>query len=1082
MEKESILLKEKLLDNKEDEHVLLNPVLKKTKSKEFLSNIFESENIENGKSFDMLNEINEDGGLEQVLKTNFKSGLSKDDVEGEKFRKAKYGDNSYPEVEERNFLEFVQESLEDEMLRVLIYAAVVSLAIGIAHDGFRRGWMEGAAILFAVVVVVLISAGNNYSKEKQFTKLGKENRKKTVIVIRDSTSSEINIEEVLVGDILKLNIGDLIPVDGIIIKGEVKVDESSMTGESRLIVKNSTSPFISSGTFVQIGAGEMVVLTVGLNTQMMKMKEKLSASNPDDKTPLQQKLKELAEQIGDLGLIAAMFIGTIMIVKEILIQLAMGKSIFTYAMLDSAINAIVLSITVIVVAIPEGLPMAVTISLAYSVMKMKKENNLVRHLDASETMGNVNNILTDKTGTITEGFMSVRNLFMFGDVFTLTWSRETSYDIRKKYSDEMLSLLNLHVVMNISAHVEKNTSNGELVAKGNPTEVALLKFLLDQKIYSEYTPYDIDLVTELPFSSENKIMCKVYFDKHKRNYKLYIKGASEIIFDHSKYYLQGIDKDNGRIETLIDDNFNQLFFSKQDNFAEKGQRTLALAYKTITQLQFDEISNFHFGNRDIKFFNDLIGKGLCIFALFGISDAPRQDVKYSISKCQRAGITVRMITGDNIKTAITVAKEVGILTEREAKVAMDEVRIKERNYLKAEDVFGAVKREEGYVMSGAEFRELSGGYKTVLLNNETRNVLNDKGKFKNVIQNLKVLARATPDDKYLLTLGLKRIHQTVAVTGDGTNDCLALRVSHVGLSMGKHGTDIAKEASDIVLLDDSFSSIVTAVKFGRNVYDCIRKFLQFQLTANIVAVFMTLLGGVMMKDSPLSAIQMLWLNLIMDSFASLALATEPPSEDLLNRKPYKLKAPIITKMMGISIITQAIFQIIILSVIIFYGDVIFSVPSDREYTHFEFMNSKEKNGIHFTIFFNIFVFLQVFNAINSRKLGKDDYNVFSGVFRNYLFILVQFLIVFLQILIVQFGGKAMRTRPLTFVQHLGCVVIASVSLIVGLVVKLMPFRIDEDEGEDSGFRHGFYSLSSNLRQKTKMSRRDSQLMSMKRTK
>jgi len=344
---------------------------------------------------------------------------------------------------------------------------------------------------------------------------------------------------------------------------------------------------------------------------------------------------------------------------------------------------------------------------------------------------------------------------------------------------------------------------------------------------------------------------------------------------------------------------------------------------------------------------------------------------------------------------------------------------------------------------------------------EKEYVLNDKNKFRKVVSNLKIIARASPTDKFLLVLGLKEIGSVVAVTGDGTNDAPALKCADVGFSMGIRGTDIAKEASKIILLNDSFDSIVTAVKYGRNVFDCLRKFLQFQLTVNVVACFMTLLGGIISKDSPLSVIQMLWVNLIMDSFASLALASESPNESLLKRAPYGRRDSFITKMMVFNVITQSIFQITVLTIIIFYGDVIFGVPSDRNLPHNVWNNI---NGYHFTIFFNIFVFMSVFNLINSTKLRREEKNVFEGIFDNYLFVLIQCIIIGGQILMVTFGGRALRTHSLTIFQHFCCIIIGSLTLVVGLIAKsLSSTFIEEEEEEIKGSLRNIASIRQSIR-------------------
>ena len=360
---------------------------------------------------------------------------------------------------------------------------------------------------------------------------------------------------------------------------------------------------------------------------------------------------------------------------------------------------------------------------------------------------------------------------------------------------------------------------------------------------------------------------------------------------------------------------------------------------------------------------------------------------------------------------------------------------------------GLTQGESPIALEGEIFRVICGGItKTQGKDNALEIKLNNKEAFKHTVQRLKVIARASPEDKFVLVFGLKELGNIVAVTGDGTNDAPALRQAHVGFAMGIRGTDIAKDAADVVLLDDSFSSIVTACKYGRNIYDCIRKFVQFQLTTNVVAVFMTFLGGIILKDSPLNAIQMLWVNLIMDSFASLALATEDPSDSLLNRKPYSRDASILTPMMILNIFSQSFFQIIVLTVIIFYGDYIFGVPSDRDLEHFTWNNV---NGYHFTIFFNIFVYMQVFNSINARKLQKDEYNVFTGILGNWLYLLIQTIILVGQIILVTFGGRAVRTHPLSIRQHCECLLISALTLVWGLFVKLLPIDVSEKvEQED----------------------------------
>jgi magnesium-transporting ATPase (P-type) len=528
-------------------------------------------------------------------------------------------------------------------------------------------------------------------------------------------------------------------------------------------------------------------------------------------------------------------------------------------------------------------------------------------------------------------------------------------------------------------------------------------------------------------------MMNIY--KEQDGYILYAKGAPERVSPFfSKFRVKGGNEEN------FEDHQEELI-NKQAEYAEDSMRTLIFGYKKLTE---EEITKAREENPedDLAFFGAL-AKGLCYAFMVGIRDNNREDVPEAIRKCHHAGITVRMVTGDNINTAIAISKDVGIIEANQSAECKNIAAYYRKLVQEKEEECkrGVTQGECPIALEGEIFRVICGGItKKQGKDGNMEITLNNKEAFKHTTQRLKVIARASPEDKFILVFGLKEFGNIVAVTGDGTNDAPALRQAHVGFAMGIRGTDIAKDAADVVLLDDSFSSIVTACKYGRNIYDCIRKFVQFQLTTNVVAVFMTFLGGIILKDSPLNAIQMLWVNLIMDSFASLALATEDPTDKLLDRKPYSRDASILTPMMLLNIFSQSIFQIIVLTVIIFYGDYLFGVPSDRELEHFMW---NEVNGYHFTIFFNIFVYMQVFNSINARKLQKDEFNVFDGIFGNWLYILIQTIIIVGQVILVTFGGRAVRTHALSVQQHGLCLLIASMTLVWGAFVKLLPIDVSE---------------------------------------
>ena len=987
--------------------------------------------------------------LAQVFRTDFINGLNSSNKEDLKWREDKWGNNHLPPEKENSILAHIIECFEDPTLRVLLAASIVSLIIGVAKDGIKTGWIEGTAIFFAVFLVVSISSYMNYQETEQFLKLSRETKLKKVLVIRDGREKEISIEDVLVGDILKLRIGDIINVDGFVF-GDAKagMDESPVTGESDVMWKVNnfelkgqkyTCPFVFSGSQVVDGYGNMVVAAVGdktfegSNKQLTNASGGKSGDDDDDDdadlTPLKKQLNELSNLIGDLGYLMAILIGIVLFLKETIINLTSGISIWTSHELDVLVNAFIIAVTVIVVAIPEGLPMAVTIALAYSVDKMKREHNLVKHLDKSEAMGNVNNVCTDKTGTLTLGVMKVCAFYIEEQDFRLN---------KEKINDNNLRELIWNCIYKNITCVETLDEKGKPVLNGDMTEKALYSYLKEASYSLEGNRKGLYV---LPFKSDYKYMMNIY--KEEDGYILYAKGAPERVGEFfSLFRVQGGQEENF-------DEHKQDFFDKQAEYAEDSMRTLTFGYKKLTEEEIQKSKDAH-PEDDLAFFQEL-AKGLCFAFMVGIRDDNRPDVPEAIKKCHHAGITVRMVTGDNINTAIAISKDVGIIEANEASQCKELAKKYRAEVEKNKDNAPQVIRnlDHPIALEGEIFRVVCGGItkKQQEKGGELEIFLNNREAFKHTVKNLRIIARASPEDKFILVFGLKELGNIVAVTGDGTNDAPALRQAHVGFAMGIRGTDIAKDAADVVLLDDSFSSIVTACKYGRNVYDCIRKFVQFQLTTNIVAVFMTFLGGIILKDSPLNAIQMLWVNLIMDSFASLALATEDPTDSLLDRKPYSREASILTPMMKLNIISQAIFQITTLTVIIFYGDYIFGVPSDRNLEHFMWNNV---NGYHFTIFFNIFVYMQVFNSINARKLQKDELNVFTGIMGNWLYILIQSIIFGGQIILVTFGGRAVRTHALSLKQHVDCLLISSMTLVWGFFVKLLPIDVTEEstEGEE----------------------------------
>eukprot|EP00049_Salpingoeca_infusionum_P017584 m.353531 g.353531 ORF g.353531 m.353531 type:complete len:1151 (+) comp16786_c0_seq1:587-4039(+) len=927
------------------------------------------------KDKDQLASLGGRDGIVQEVNANLTDGLDEATVLANRER---FGENRLPDIGYKGFWRLVLEALQDKTLIMLLIAAIISLAIGIATEGAKTGWKDGVAVIIAVIVVVAITSVNDYQKEKQFRALNAVKNDHPVTVVRHGDTIRISVYDIVVGDLVVLDTNETIPADGLFVKGEsMQTDESSATGESKLIKKgegDEVEPFFLSGTQVAGGKGTMLVIATGVHSFNGKIMMSLRTESSD--TPLQEKLAKLADLVGNFGVITAVLIFVVQLIKYFAIE---GKDVDRKEAAKNAIDFLVIAISIVVVAVPEGLPLAVTISLAYSMKNMMKDNNLVRHLDACETMGGATTVCSDKTGTLTQNKMKVVEGRILNHWFGADDGIPFPADSSKAGASDVLDNNGLQLAYNglalNSTAYETKDSEGTVSFVGSKTETALLTFLKDQGV--DYTAKrDEHHVSEwFPFSSARKRMCCSIPTagsslESEGQYVLHVKGAADILLSMCSTF---VDKD-GSVKEL-DGGAREEFEQTLTNMGAKALRCIAFCYRT--------------GAEPVDYTAEPEPQ-LTLIGLVGIQDPLRPEIKDAVRTCQKAGVVVRMVTGDATAIAQSIAKSCGIFDEAEGHLCLE----------------------------GPSFRTMSDEELIPLL------------------PKLRILARSSPTDKLKLVSALQSLGEVVAVTGDGVNDGPALKKADVGFAMGLSGTEVAKEASAIVLLDDNFASIVNAIKWGRSVFDNIRKFLQFQLTVNFTAILVLLIAVLADKEgsaenAPLKPVQLLWINLIMDSFAALALATEKPTEKLLKFKPYDRDEPLITTFMIRRISTQVVLQTVTLLLILYIGTSWFDTEQPIGALH---AFSHE----HQTVIFNVFVLSALVNQLNSRKL-RGELNIFAGLSTHWIFVAVWFFSLAIQILIVQFGGNALETAPLNGKQWGYCILFALLPIAWATFFNMLPF-------------------------------------------
>ena len=913
-------------------------------------------------------------GIADKLKTDPKLGLCGTELSEENLTKRKeaFGVNEFEYPPPKSFLQLCRDALDDLTVQILCVAAIISLGIGAGLKKHREeyGYLEGIAIVLVVFVVVFLQAYIDYVKEQKFRQLNSIKDNYAVKVVRNGEVHAVTAGEVLVGDVVELSAGDKIPADGVFLEGsKLRADEAAMTGEPIGIAKShDKDPVLLSGTTISEGSGRMAVVAVGSNSQWGVILKTLIVD--PSSTPLQDRLDVLVVTVGNFGIGAAIATFVASMIRWI-VNGSEGEGWDGVEILDYLIN----SVTIVVVAIPEGLPLAITLGLAFAMRKMMADQNLVRRLEACETMGSATQLNADKTGTLTQNRMTVTDAYLGG----------TQYDSvpPKDISDEFAALLAESVCVNSDANLAHN-ENGTIDHIGSKTECALLQMVEDLRTAGKGNLPASTNFAYVAGREKHEVAQRYHFTSARKRMstavpmnggvRLHVKGASEIVV---KLCTKMMQTDGSVTDFSADD--------------------LAAAEKAITAMASTGLRTLCIAYVDLDTAPGALGEeppeaNLTLLGVAGIKDPIRPETAEAVRLLRQAGVVVRMVTGDNKLTAEAIAREAGILEDG----------------------------DDGLILEGPVFRKMSQSEKEA------------------VAVKIRVLARSSPADKLTLCNLQKSLGEVVSVTGDGTNDAPALKDADVGFALGIAGTEIAKEACDIVILDDNIASMAKAVLWGRNVFQSIRKFLQFQLVVNVVAVslnFISAAAGI--TELPLAAVPLLWVNMIMDSMGALALATEPPSPHLMERKPFGRSAPLVNREMWRNIVVMSVYQLIVCLVLLFAGQDLLGIDETDGDAHYRTLRVN-------SVIFNTFVFMQIFSEINSRKI--TEWNVFEGIQDSPIFCFIIFLTIGTQAAFIEGVGRTVVGPAIGFMNLTGgewavCIVIGFCALPVGFIARQLPLDI-----------------------------------------
>lgn len=857
---------------------------------------------------------------------NKRIGLTDEQV---KQSREQHGKNVLTPPQRTSLWKLYLDKYRDPIIQILLVAAFVSLILAFIEKNF----METIGIFVAVFLATTVGFYFERDAAKKFNLLTALSEEQPVKVRRNGKVMEIPRHDVVVGDVVLVEVGDEVPADGeLIVCNDLQINESALTGEpvaEKSLEGGGDGAYprnvILRSTMVMNGRGEFVVTAVGDATEIGKVAKK-STEQTSVETPLHMQLDKLAKMISKVGSVVSVAAFFIFLIHDILTNPAWGGKDYFY-MAEIVLKYFMMAVTLIVMAVPEGLPMAITLSLALNMRRMLKSNNLVRKLHACETMGAVTVICTDKTGTLTQNKMQVSALEL-------------------KQGDEVL--LDTAIALNSTAEL----NDGKPI--GNPTESALLLWLDAQGKDYEELRKQVNVLKQLPFSTERKMMATLA-EVDGETY-LFVKGAPEIVMK----------------KCIIEDRMQRQSAEELDEWQHKAMRTLAFAYKKI---EASIMRTSRTSTAEVVALLD--ANDLQLQAIAAIADPIRPDVPAAVQECRHAGIEVKVVTGDTAATALEIGKQIGVFEDEPENIGAD----------------GSLTSLDQQMITGEQWEALS-----------------DEEAYERA-KDIRVMSRARPTDKQRLVAMLQKRGEVVAVTGDGTNDAPALHYAHVGLSLGS-GTSVAKEASDMTLLDDSFKSIANAVMWGRSLYRNLQRFLFFQLVVNVAALLLVLGGSVIGTEMPLTVTQILWVNLIMDTFAALALASLPPSHEVMKDKPRKASDFIINKSIGFGILFCGIVFFLVMFALLVYCE------------------RRGKGGVdvhELTMFFTTFVMIQFWNLFNAKAL-MSHHTAFRHFLKDKGMILVLVLVLVGQWIIVTFGGEMFRTTPLSL--HEWLLIIGSTSVVL----------------------------------------------------